>query len=50
MNNREEVVRKDGEVSRCIASECMAFRIDHYELQDDGTNVPDGYCGLSGKP
>ena len=33
--------------SRCIASECMAWREDEYR---GGAGEGKGYCGLSGKP
>ena len=33
--------------SRCIASECMAWREDEYR---GGAGEGKGYCGLAGKP
>ena len=35
--------------AKCIASDCMAYRVTTYELQSDGSEVPHGVCGLAGK-
>ena len=35
--------------TKCIASDCMAYRVTTYELQSDGSKVPHGVCGLAGK-
>jgi len=37
--------------SRCIASDCMAWRVYRQEDQYAGDIIPAlGYCGLAGKP
>ena len=41
-------------VTRCIASDCMAWRETRHRHAEDAPNLSgaddDGYCGLAGKP
>ncbi len=38
--------------ANCIASECMAWRVERGDAESDGAGnwLPVGYCGLAGKP
>jgi hypothetical protein len=46
--------RDDGDnpVTFCIASECMAWRVEKGDAESDGAGnwLPVGYCGLAGQP
>lgn len=47
MSNREKPLGKDGEVTRCIASDCMAWRWS-YEPDGKSQSTTKGFCGLAG--
>ena len=52
MSNREEKLADQGAISRCIASDCMAWRLDREARIDRATSksIYLGYCGLAGRP
>jgi hypothetical protein len=48
-NNRDI----SGDVTKCIGSDCMMWRMKYVEQQDErnvSVLMPDYYCGLAGKP